>query len=149
MYHCESKPLISNFSYPNDGQGTEQKHIYSRPWRTVSCPIKPTKDILQYSSRFVTTSLFSCPSSFYCLGWRLRHPLISQPHSPAETVSSRTGRGATSMSNPLTCFTGPLFKWTRFEKSYLSCLSKYGLCSLKGIRRSSRDKWQVWGLNKL
>lgn len=96
----------------------------------------------------VATSLFSLPKYlFHCLGWSVHHSLTAQPHSPAETVSSRTSRGAAGMSNSLTCSTSPgLLKWTKFVKSYLSFLSKYGLCLLKRIRRSSRSKWQVWGV---
>lgn len=114
----------------------------------MSSLIEPAKDVLWYSQMFVATCLFSLSKYFFhCLGWSLHHPFAAQPHFPAETVSSRIGRGAACVSNSLTCLTGPgLLKWTRFVKSYLSCLSKYGLCLLKRIRRSSRHKRQVWGV---
>lgn len=103
--------------------------------------------MLWYSQMFVASSLLSFPKYiFLCLGWSLHHPL-THPRFPAETVSSRAGRGAAWVSNSLTCLTGPgLLKWARFVKSYLSCLSKYNLCLLKRIRRSSRNKQQVWGV---
>lgn len=66
---------------------------------------------------------------------------------PSRNCLQQNRQGAAGVSNSLTCSTSPgLLKWTRFVKSYLSCLSKYGLCLLKRIRRSSRSKRQVWGV---